>query len=543
MPGSLPEKVRELNGKNFNAPALKAVPIDPNPAADLFAQDLIDGAYSAVVFQTAVGARQLLEAAARSTSHSAICQGLSQTRVVARGPKTVEALTTFGVSTLFAADAPHTGRQTIAAIGDADGRVALQEHGANNDPIIHAIVDRGGSVTPVPVYRWSMPDDPAPLREAIDRLIAGQVDFALFTSEAQVNHLFQVAKETSQEQALRESFHRVVIGSVGPITSAALDAVGVKADYEPDYPNQIDLVNELSRRGHDLLLKKRTSAELGVDTNPWRRIDARWADAQGRSPEGIPTTADSVFLKACRREPVPHTPVWIMRQAGRYQRAYREIRAQTTMLGLCQTPELAAEVTLMAVDRLGVDAAIIFADILLPVVPMGLNLDFVKGEGPVIDNPIRCAADLDRLHVGDPAELAYVPKAIELTRRALRPDIALIGFAGSPFTVASYMVEGGKSSNYSNTKTMMHADPIAWNGLMDRLCETLIAYLNAQIEAGADAVQMFDSWAGSLSPDDYRRHVLPHLKRVIDGIRPGTPVINFATGNPALLPLLKQVAM
>jgi uroporphyrinogen decarboxylase len=285
-----------------------------------------------------------------------------------------------------------------------------------------------------------------------------------------------------------------------------------------------------------LLSKKRAACKNGVNTNQWQRIDMVWQPGDS----GEASATDSVFVKACRREPTPYTPVWIMRQAGRYQREYLKIRKKVTMLELCKTPELAAEVTLMAVDRLGVDAAIIFADILLVTEPMGLHLEFVKGEGPVIHNPVRTREDVDRLKEPDVSEFAYVFDALKITRRALRPDIGLIGFAGAPFTIASYMIEGGKSAHYVKTKTMMYSDKATWHALMERLTDVLIEYLNAQIAAGADAVQLFDSWVGSLSPDDYRHCVMPHVKRLIDGIDKSAPVINFSTGNPALLPLMKE---
>ena len=253
-----------------------------------------------------------------------------------------------------------------------------------------------------------------------------------------------------------------------------------------------------------------------------------------------PADHDCVFLKACRREPTPHTPIWLMRQAGRYQAEYREIRAKVSMLELCRTPELASQVTLMAVDQLGVDAAIIFADILLVTETLGLDLEFAKGEGPVIHNPVRQRSDLDRLKTPDVAELGYVYEALSLTRAQLPPEVALIGFCGAPFTVASYIIEGGKSRNYVNTKTMMRCDEATWKGLMDRLVALEIDYLNAQIDAGADAVQVFDSWAGTLCPDDYRRFVMPYVAALIAGVAGRAPVIHFAQGNPALLPLIKQ---
>jgi uroporphyrinogen decarboxylase len=249
----------------------------------------------------------------------------------------------------------------------------------------------------------------------------------------------------------------------------------------------------------------------------------------------------SIFMRACRREPVPYTPIWLMRQAGRYMPEYREVRARMSFLELCKTPALAAEVTVTAAERLGVDAAIIFADILLIVEPMGLQLEFSKGEGPVIHNPVRGPSDVDRLReVEDVSTLGFVFDAIRETRGALRNDLPLIGFAGAPFTLASYIVEGGASRNYVHTKSLMYNDSGAWHAMMSLISRALVKYLKAQVAAGAQAVQLFDSWVGALSPDDYREYVLPHTQRVIAGITAGTPVIHFGTGTAALLELLRE---
>ena len=246
-------------------------------------------------------------------------------------------------------------------------------------------------------------------------------------------------------------------------------------------------------------------------------------------------------MKACRREAVPYTPIWLMRQAGRYMREYREVRARTTFLELCKTPSLAAEVTVTAADRLAVDAAIIFADILLILEPMGIELEFAEGEGPVIHNPVRNAGDVKRLReVEDAAALSFVYEAIALTRRELKPDVPLIGFCGAPFTLASYMIEGGGSKNYVNTKKLMYDDAGAWHEMMSLITRALVKYLNAQVDAGAQAVQLFDSWVGCLSPDDYREFVLPHSRAVIEGVKPGAPVIHFGTGTAALLELMRE---
>lgn len=246
-------------------------------------------------------------------------------------------------------------------------------------------------------------------------------------------------------------------------------------------------------------------------------------------------------MRACRREPVPYTPIWLMRQAGRYMPEYRAVRAKTTFLELCKTPSLAAEVTVTAAERLGVDAAIIFADILLILEPMGVDLEFTHGEGPVIHNPVRQAADVDRLRqLEDVSALEFVNEAIRQTRRALKPDVPLIGFSGAPFTLASYLTEGGGSKNYVHTKRLMYNDSGAWHAMMQLIASSLVKYLNAQIDAGAQAVQLFDSWVGCLSTDDYREFVLPHTQAVIKNIKPDVPVIHFGTGTAALLELMRE---
>lgn len=242
----------------------------------------------------------------------------------------------------------------------------------------------------------------------------------------------------------------------------------------------------------------------------------------------------SPFLKACRREPVPYTPVWLMRQAGRYMHEYRDVRSRYGFLELCKAPDAAAEVTVTAVERLGVDAAIIFADILLLLEPYGVGLEFTKGDGPVIHRPVRSPEDVEALPPADPAaELEYVYEAVRVAHAELK--VPLIGFAGAPFTLASYLIEGGGSRNYVHTKKLMYNAPAAWHRLMEILSTAVAAYLNRQIDAGAHAVQVFDSWVGALSPDDYAEFVLPHMKRLIGAVTPGTPVIQFGTGATSLL--------
>jgi len=247
------------------------------------------------------------------------------------------------------------------------------------------------------------------------------------------------------------------------------------------------------------------------------------------------------FLKACRREPVDCTPVWFMRQAGRYMAEYRALRAKHSMLELCKTPELAAQVTLQPIDRFPLDAAIIFADILLPLEPMGLSLEFAAGEGPVIHNPVRDQADVERLKVIDGSELEYVAEAIRQARRALNGRVPLIGFAGAPFTLASYAIEGGSSRNYLLTKQLMYCEPKVWHQLMDKFARVITGYLRRQIKAGAQAIQLFDSWVGCLSVGDYVEYVLPHVQLIFEGLkREGVPMIHFGTGTSAMLRQMRE---
>jgi len=250
---------------------------------------------------------------------------------------------------------------------------------------------------------------------------------------------------------------------------------------------------------------------------------------------------NSRFMKAVRREPVDTTPVWIMRQAGRYLPEYMAVRNKVTFMELCKTPELACEVTVTAREALNADAAILFADLLPILEPMGIDLEYVKGEGPVIHNPLQEPGAVNRLTALESVDvLDYVFQAVKLIRAELPDNIPLLGFAGAPFTLASYCIEGGGSKNYIHTKTLMYNDSGAWNDLMSKLVDSVIIYLKAQIAAGCQAVQVFDSWAGCLSPTDYKTYVLPHTKRLIDAVKSDAPVINFLTGNPALLPLQRE---
>ena len=249
----------------------------------------------------------------------------------------------------------------------------------------------------------------------------------------------------------------------------------------------------------------------------------------------------SRFLKACRREHVDVTPVWFMRQAGRYMQEYRTLRSQYSLLEICRTPDLATEVTLQPIRRLEVDAAILFSDLLLPLAPMGLPFDFVKGEGPQIERPIDGPADIERLRVFEPRQaLGYVLDAIRQIQTELNQRVPLIGFAGAPFTLASYAIEGGHSNNFAKTKSLMYGHPEDWHRLCEKLSHVVADFLVAQIDAGVDVVQVFDSWVGALDATDYREFALPHTRAIFDAIGTRVPTIHFGTGTSTILEELRD---
>jgi uroporphyrinogen decarboxylase len=250
---------------------------------------------------------------------------------------------------------------------------------------------------------------------------------------------------------------------------------------------------------------------------------------------------ESRFVKACKAQPVDRTPVWFMRQAGRYMAEYRAVRKQYSLIEICKKPEIAAEVTITAAETLGVDAAIIFADLLLPLEVMGLPFHFAAGEGPVIEKPVRETKDITALRTDRAAELGYVSEAIRLVSKHFAKNLPVIGFCGAPFTLASYMVEGGGSRNYVHAKRMMYSSPAAWDELLGKLVAVTSQYAAEQVSAGADVIQIFDSWVGCLSVEDYRRYVLPRTTELVRALqKTGVPIIYFGTETTALLAAMKE---
>ena len=260
-------------------------------------------------------------------------------------------------------------------------------------------------------------------------------------------------------------------------------------------------------------------------------------DIAGNNLAGEETILEGTrFVRACLRKPVDRTPVWFLRQAGRYMQEYRDVRKHHTLVEICKQPELAAEVTITAAEKLGVDAAIIFADLLLPLEPMGLPFEFQAGEGPVVHHPVRTAENVKALRTDRAGDLAYVARAIEKVAAHFGDRLGVIGFCGAPYTLASYMIEGGGSRNYVHTKKMMYGDTLAWNSLLDKLVVVLTEYCRLQVQAGADVIQIFDSWVGSLGLEDYRDYAFEASKRLVRAVQGmGVPVIYFGVETAGLL--------
>ncbi len=538
MAAEVATMIQRRGGVAIVAPAMREVALEDNHAALDFADRLLAGEFEVVIFMTGVGTRALFNAMETRHRRASLVSALAAVTTVARGPKPIRAMRDLGVEPSLVVPEPNTWREVLSALSSRvelkGKRVAIQEYGVSNHELTTGLEARGARVTIVPVYRWTLPADRAPLRAALNAIAAGAADVAIFTSSNQVTNVIQLANAEGIGDGVKRGFARMAVGSIGPVCSAQIRAYGLRVDFEPEHSKLGQLVKAAAAQAASILIANR------ADTH---RIEAGAAPTRRRvAISNAPQSplAGHPMLKACRREAAPYTPVWLMRQAGRYMPEYRSVRERHGFLEMCKRPELAAEVTVTAVERLKVDAAIIFADILLPLIPMEVGLHFEKGDGPVIDRPIRTEADLERIPAVDVAALGFVGDAIKLVHRAIGATTPLIGFAGAPFTLASYLIEGGSSRQYQATKTFMYMQPETWHRLMERLARTTADYLKMQIAAGADIVQIFDSWVGSLGPDDYRRFVLPHTASVIAAIPAEVPVIHFGTVTGNLLELMRE---
>ncbi len=524
--------ITKYGGNPHVSPSMREIPLEKNTKAIDFAHRLITGEIGMAVFLTGVGFQQLLEIVERQLDRDRYLNALADITTIARGPKPAAAMKAAGLTPTHRVPEPNTWRDLLTTIDQgipvANQVIALQEYGKTNPSLVAGLEARGAEVVSVPVYKWGLPESRGPLEENVRAIAAGERSVLLFTSAQQAVNVLATAADLGVSSELQQQFSNLVVASVGPTTSETLRELDIPVDIEPDHPKMGPLVAAAAAESQAILARKRRVAAL---------LSSPAADPQDKQAPWY----NSPFMKACRGEPSDVTPVWLMRQAGRYMAEYREVRAKTTFLELCKNPQLCSEIMVTAVNRLGVDAAIIFSDLLPILEPMGLDLEFAQGEGPVIHNPIREAADVDRvLELEDVGALDFVVETVRQTRLDLPADMPLIGFAGAPFTLASYTIEGGASRNYLHTKTLMYRDGGAWRALMQRFVRAVTRYLNAQIAAGAQCVQLFDSWVGCLGPDDYRRYVLPYITEIVAGITPGVPVINFGTGNPALLPLLAE---
>ncbi len=472
---------------------------------------------------TGIGTRTLFQALLGKYPKSQVERAFKRVTLAARGPKSVKALNEFGFRASLIAEEPNTWREMLEALGNLKNKkVAVQEYGVPNHDFYQALKKEGAlEVIPVPVYCWALPQNTNPLKDLITDITDGKVQVALFTSATQVHNTLAVARELGLEHRLITAFSMMAVGSVGSVTSEAVRSQHIQVDFEPEHPKMGFLVKEAAEKAAGVIPSKL----MGGVTLPSPRADA---------------LRESLFLKACRREPTPRTPMWIMRQAGRYLPEYQEIRSKVSFLELCKTPELACEATVSAQEVLGVDAAILFADILLITEPMGFELEFTDKGGPKIANPFRQAEDLNRVSEADPKELDYVMEAVRLIRSRLMPDIPLIGFAGAPFTLASYMMEGGSSRDFMHTRALLAEDPACWDLLMKKVVASTAAYLNAQVQAGSQALQLFDSWVGILTPDEYKRFVLPHVKSLTSMLDPKVPVIYFGVATSPFFPFLRE---
>ncbi|HEY2761161.1 MAG TPA: uroporphyrinogen decarboxylase, partial [Pirellulales bacterium] len=541
----LADLIAHHGGEPLVTPALREITPQRNPAAIDFANRVLTGQVEALIFTTGAGVHQLIEQVQRHVDRIRFLAAISDVVTIVRGPKPAAALRELGIEPTHVTIAPHTWREILQVVDRhfplANHTIGLQEYGEPNASLLAGLEARGATVANLRLYHWELPEDLTALAAAVDLIAAGKIDVVLFTSSRQVVNVLNIAQRSGRIDQFRQSLRSIVIGAIGPDTAATMRQNDMAIDFQPDDPNMAALVQCAADHAANLLAKKRWLSQA-VPVAPKTAADRGLVNnikAAALDPDD--PAYNSVFLKAARCEPVPYTPIWLMRQAGRYMPEYRAVREKIAFLELCKNPSLCAEVMITAVKRLGVDAAIIFSDLLPILEPMGIDLEFSAGEGPVIHNPVRKACDVDRiLELESVDSLSFVMETVRQTRAGLPKGMPVIGFAGAPFTLASYVIEGGASRNFLHTKTLMYRDSGAWTVLMSRLSRAITRYLNAQIAAGAHAVQLFDSWVGCLGPDDYRRFVLPHVKSIIAGLVPGVPVINFATGNPALIPLLAE---
>lgn len=535
MAAAMQKFIENYEAKALMAPSMKEVRLASNEHLFQFFEQIRSKQFDYFILMTGIGLRSLLELWQERYQKEEIVETLKNVKLLVRGYKTRGVCNIWKIDIDHLVPEPNTWHEIIDFLKDHQAlenkKIALLEYGAPNLLLNETLESRGAKLFPIQVYKWDMPDDIRPLKTLIQNILDEKVDYLLFTSRPQADHLLKVVQEMNCELAFRRSLNTVGIISIGPACSDKLRELQFFADFEVPQPHKMDnMLATLNECGKSIVEKKRS-----------RTLASRILiqDNQFSEEEVKNQLHDSLFMRACRKEKNDRPPLWLMRQAGRYMAEYQISRRGMNFLEFCKDSDLAAEATLTAVERLGVDAAIIFSDILPIVEPMGIQLEYKEGAGPLLSPCIRQHEDIENLSPVDVQEsMAFVLEAIKKVRKNLHPRIPLIGFCGAPFTMASYMIEGKGSRNYIPTKSIMMGHPESWHLLMKKLTSALGDLLEAQVNAGCQAVQIFDSWVGTLNPDQYREFVFPYSKALTDRI--SVPVIQFGTGASNLLPLMKE---
>ncbi len=530
---SVQRQLEKCGAQVLSAPTIKEVPIaDTDPAFALYA-DLKNKKYDVLILLTGVATRMLISTLKERFPIEEILDVLKNTNIFVRGPKPEAVLKQNSIPMAGKALPPHTWQEVADWVNTQPHikSIAILEYGMPPEELCQSLESDGRFVTTIPIYRWSLPDDLLPLTQAVQNISQGKCDAVLFTSAIQTDHLLEHAATLGQSQTLRRGLQKTVIYSIGPVTSERLCEHQLFPDAQST-PSKIDVL---------LKLISDTLPELSkIKQN---RIERTWVTNKNESK----IQSHSLIMRAFDLKPNKTVPIWLMRQAGRYMAEYQLIRKKVDFLTLCKTPDLAAQATITALERLGVDAAIIFSDILLILETLGANVTFNDKEGPRITNPVRDESAIEAITLKDPLEhLPYLFEAIRHVRKAVQPHVPLLGFSGAPFTLASYIIEGYGLRNFIQTKKLMHGNPKAWGLLMRKLVTQLKPYLIAQVQAGCQAVQIFDSWVGCLSAKDYEEFVLPYTLELVAEVQKHAPVIYFGTHSSPLLSSMaktKPVAM
>lgn len=526
--------IQRHGGTSFSAPTIKECPLQDHQSIISFYQKLQSGLLDYVVFLTGIGARTFIDILSEHFPKEEILQTLrDKTQIVVRGPKPKKVCHLLKLPIYKEAPAPNTWEELTTLFNDEilkGKHIGIIEYGESNSELISFFEDQQAAVYSVQVYTWQLPDDITPLKNTIKAICEGQLDVLLFTSAVQAVHLLEVAQDMQLEGPLRKQIQKAVIFSIGPVASKRLHQLQLFPDVEV-FPNTIEeLIHQTSLQSARLSQSKKKSVEL-----KWVQVDTPF-----KKEEELKWLRNSPILKATRLEANKKVPVWLMRQAGRYMAEYQMIRKRGGFKDLLKNPDLAAEATLTALERLGVDAAIIFSDILVVLEAMGQNLEYHEGIGPILTPSIQNLSDIDQI-LSTPSDnaLDYVYQAISKVRKRMHPRIPLIGFAGAPFTLACYAIEGKSSKDFKKTQTLMD-DEIHWHRLMNKLSDAIIPFLHEQIKAGCQIVQLFDSWVGCLSPERFQKFVLPYTQKIIQSIPQEIAVINFGLFNEDCLDLQKQ---